>query len=131
MYDVSVVACKVVERADADSTDPDRADLGRADLDKVLGPLEGDDVRVAGLFGGGLSRQTEDGWTVDALPLTWPDERLVLCPPGQTMFWAPDGQADPICLPGSATSLVAYGFSPAGRSLVVATSSDVAIFHRP
>ena len=96
-----------------------------------VGPLEGDDVRVAGLFGGGLSRQTEDGWTVEALPLTWPDERLVLCPPSQTMFWAPEGQADPTHLPGSATSLVAYGFSPTGRTLIVATSSDVAIFHRP
>lgn len=107
------------------------ADRGRLEAEGI-GPLAGEAVRIAGAGGGGLSQQTGDGWAVERLPLSWPAEELILSPPGEDMLVqapaAGRGLAKLRVLP---SELRAYGFSPTGLSLVVATASDVEIFHRP
>ncbi|AJA10268.1 hypothetical protein SKP52_16980 [Sphingopyxis fribergensis] len=96
-----------------------------------IGPLEGQQIRVAGTSGGGLSHATEDGWLIELHPLSWPEEEFFLCPPGQTMLWNPPA-AEPelFKLRPLPSSLVAYGFSPTGKSFVIATSSDLEIYSR-
>lgn len=96
-----------------------------------IGPLVGQQIRVAGISGGGLSHATEDGWLIELHPLSWPEEEFFLCPPGQTMLWNPPAtEPELFKLRPLLSSLVAYGFSPTGRSLVIATSSDLEIYSR-
>ncbi|MFC0540336.1 hypothetical protein [Kutzneria chonburiensis] len=95
-----------------------------------LGPLAGTLVSIAGLFGGGLHRTTPDGWCLDVVAPEWPHERVLLSadgghcagPPGQT--WWHIFHADH-------SELRAAGFSPSGRTLAVATSSDLTLWCQP
>lgn len=48
-----------------------------------IGPLEGQRIAVAGLWGGGLPAFTPDGWWVSVVAPDWPDEGVVLVPPGR------------------------------------------------
>jgi hypothetical protein len=96
-----------------------------------IGPLDGINIRLAGGEGGGLTRGTFDGWGIELHPLSWPDEELFLCPPGQSMLWHPPKEEPTLFkLKPLPSTLVAYGFSPTGLSLVIATSSDIEIFRR-
>ena len=96
-----------------------------------IGPLHGQQIQVAGNSGGGLPRATEDGWLIELHPLSWPDEELFLCPPGQTMLWSPTGTEPQLFkIKPSASSLVTYGFSPTGKCMVIATSSGLEIYSR-
>jgi hypothetical protein len=105
-------------------------DAGSLEADGI-GPLEGQIVRVAGPEGGGLTRATTDGWGIELHPISWPEEELFLCPPGHTMLWEPPGSKPALIkLRPLPSTLVAYGFSPTGKSLVIATSSDVEIYGR-
>src|SRR5262245_35136746 len=47
-----------------------------------IGPLAGQTVRTSGLAGGGLAFMTRDGWAAERLTLDWPNESLLLVPPG-------------------------------------------------
>jgi hypothetical protein len=95
-----------------------------------IGVLAGTRVRIAGLFGGGLHATTDDGWTVAVVAPEWPGQRVIL---------SADGGADD-GLPGRTWwhvfnderhgELRAAGFSPSGRTMVVATASDVTLFCR-
>lgn len=124
-----VVACptgEVVARDDAEYY----ADPGSLEGEGI-GPLENELVRMAGISGGGLSRATSDGWSIELHPLSWPDEELIFCPPGQTMLWQAPGTDDGLFkLQPLPSPLVAFGFSPTGQTLVIATSSDLTIFYR-
>lgn len=96
-----------------------------------IGPIAGAKVRVGGLRGGGLSTNTADGWGLQRCPLAWPDDELILSPPGQTMLWTPKGQPMKLTkLSGFVTEVRAFGFSPTGGTFVIATASDLAIFAR-
>ncbi len=96
-----------------------------------IGPLEGMLIRTAGIAGGGLATSTHDGWIVERHPLAFPDAELFVGPPGQTMLWTQHGaQTRLYKLGGFVTDLRAFGFSPTGRSFIVATSSDVLIYTR-
>ena len=95
---------------------------------KGIGPLVGQHIRLAGLWGGGLRTMTPDGWKVHRAAPNWPDESAILCPPE-----APELYDDPI----QAVMLVkdvelgirAVGFSDSGQTLVVA-STDLFIWTR-
>lgn len=41
-----------------------------------ISPLDGQHIRMAGIYGGGLPRTTEDGWLIELHPLSWPQEEL-------------------------------------------------------
>ncbi len=124
-----VIDCRTGEKVARDDADY-YADSDTLEADGI-GPLEGQRIRVAGIHGGGLSHVTKDGWLIELHPLSWPEEEFFLCPPGQTMLWnRPDQQPALSKICPFPTSLVAYGFSPTGQSLVIATSSEVAIHSR-
>lgn len=94
-----------------------------------FGPLADTRVRIAGLFGGGLHTSTDDGWSVDVVVPGWPDERVLLSINGDiyrgtvgTHWWH--------IFDSNYSELRAAGFSASGRTLVVATSSDITLWHR-
>jgi hypothetical protein len=82
-----------------------------------IGPLDGVEVPVAGLWGGALPARTSDGWEVELLG----GERVVLR--------APDGQ-ERVVAEETVWEVRAVGFSPRGAALVVATTGDVTVFLR-
>ncbi|MCE3552394.1 hypothetical protein LWC33_13095 [Pseudonocardia sp. RS11V-5] len=86
-----------------------------------IGPLEGQRIAVAGLWGGGLRAFTPDGWWVTVIAPDWPEEGVVLVPPD-----APDPLEDPtasqLVVAGGYGPVRAAGFSDTGRTLVVATT---------
>lgn len=124
-----VVDCATGERLARDDGDY-WADRSALEADGI-GPLDEQRVRIAGAGGGGLSRQTEDGWAIELHPLSWPAEELILCPPGEDMLLQAPGAGRSLAkLRPFPSELRAFGFSPTGRSLVIATASDVEIFHR-
>lgn len=51
-----------------------------------FGPLEGKQVRLSGINGGGLPVWTKDGWSVERLPIDWPDESLLLLEPFSSIY---------------------------------------------
>ncbi|MGA5020868.1 hypothetical protein ACPCAA_26125 [Streptomyces griseoincarnatus] len=94
-----------------------------------LGPVEGVPVRIAGLFGGGPHRTTPDGWTLDVVAPDWPDHRVILSADGGGHRGEPGGSWWHIhhaCWSEFRTA----GFSPSGRTLAVATSSDLTLWTR-
>jgi hypothetical protein len=91
-----------------------------------VGPLAGQSIRLAGPWGGGLLRWTYDRWSIEQNPVSWPDDELFLCPPGEHLYQG-DNLTKIAVLP---SELRAFGFSPTGRCLVVATASDVTMFAR-
>jgi len=96
-----------------------------------IGPLAGKRVRMSGIYGGGLACRTADGWSIERHPLAWPDDELILSPPGQSMLWSPPEQPMKLTkLAGFTSEVRAFGFSPTGQSLVVATAADISIFGR-
>lgn len=110
--------------------DDDAFDAGNLTA-KGIGPIGGAKVRMGGLRGGGLPICTADGWGLQRRPLAWPDDELILSPPGQTMLWTPRGEPMQLTrLAGFVTEVRAFGFSPTGETLVIATASDLAIFRR-
>ncbi len=95
-----------------------------------LGPVAGTPVRIAGLFGGGLHRTTPDGWTLDVVSPEWPHHRVLLSADGGLNRETPGGTWWHI-LHSDYSELRTAGFSPSGRTLAVATSSDLTLWTRP
>jgi hypothetical protein len=95
-----------------------------------IGPLTGSQVRIAGLFGGGLHSTTEDGWTLDVVAPDWPHHRVLLSADGGLCRGAA-GEHWWHIFHANYSELRAAGFSPSGRTLVIATSSDITFFVRP
>ncbi|MFD9903351.1 hypothetical protein [Streptomyces sp. NPDC059063] len=94
-----------------------------------IGPVHGTPVRIAGLFGGGLHSTTSDGWTVDAVSPEWPHHRVVLAEDGGRHH-GPAGGTWWHVFHADYSELRATGFSPSGRTLAVATSSDLTLWTR-
>ncbi|WP_211589074.1 hypothetical protein [Allorhizocola rhizosphaerae] len=109
-------------RIRASTSRPDRPCPG-------IGPLADTRVRIAGLFGGALHTATDDGWTVDGVAPDWPNEHVALSLDGDIYrgtvgtHWWPIFDSD-------YSELRATGFSASGRTLLVATSSDITLWHR-
>ncbi|WP_037604549.1 hypothetical protein [Streptacidiphilus rugosus] len=95
-----------------------------------LGPLSGTRVRIAGLFGGGLHSTSGDGWSLDVVAPEWPHERVLLSTDGGFHRGEP-GTAWWHVFHSARSTLRAAGFSPSGRTLAVATSSDLSLWARP
>jgi hypothetical protein len=87
-----------------------------------FGPLAGQSIRIAGLFGGGLPLTTRDGWHLQAQARVWPTHSVFLT--------APSSQV-PVCIAeDGACELRAYGFSETCGSFIIATSCELAMFTR-
>lgn len=76
-----------------------------------------------------LSRVTADGWTVRVVTPDWPEERVVLEPPGDDVLSERHSE-ECVQIDTPTTELRAAGFSPDGSRLIVATSSDVRFWFR-
>ncbi|MEY9863669.1 hypothetical protein ABH935_009322 [Catenulispora sp. GAS73] len=95
-----------------------------------IGPLAGTSIRISGLFGGGLNTTSGDGWTVSVVSPDWPHHRILLSTdgglnrgPAEVNWWH--------IFHADYSELRAAGFSPSGRTLAVATSSDITLWNRP
>jgi hypothetical protein len=121
----SVVDCKTGERLARDRTEPDNLWYNERQLTaKGVGPLEGKTIRLAGLHGGGLPRGGEQGWSVEELAIDWPDISLMLVGPWQSIY----NESTQFTKLAVERELRAFGFSGTGRSLIVATSSEVTLY---
>ncbi|MGL5833021.1 MAG: hypothetical protein ACRC1Z_07280 [Waterburya sp.] len=95
-----------------------------------IGILSDHIIRMSGLFGGGLPNMTEDGWQIECVTLKWPEQMLILLPPSSNLYGSVTGHPDTMTKIFEDSSIRAYGFSYTGRSLIIATTSDVTIFTR-
>ncbi|WP_435281356.1 hypothetical protein [Streptomyces koelreuteriae] len=95
-----------------------------------LGPLAGTRVRIAGLFGGGLHTTTLDGWSVEVVSPAWPHHRVLLSKDGGMPHSGPHGERWWHIFDSDYSELRTVGFSPSGRTLAVATSSDLTLWTR-
>ncbi|WP_329114085.1 hypothetical protein [Streptomyces sp. NBC_01353] len=94
-----------------------------------LGPLAGTRVPIAGLYGGGLHATASGGWSVEAVGPDWPNERVLLSTGGGRHRGA-HGETWWHVFHSRWSELRAVGFSPSGRTLAVATSSDLTLWSR-
>jgi hypothetical protein len=95
-----------------------------------IGILSDREIRMAGLFGGGLPIITEDGWKLECVTLKWPEQMVILIPPSSDLYGSLTGHADIMTKIFENSCIRAYGFSYTGRSFIIATSSDVYVFAR-
>jgi hypothetical protein len=79
---------------------------------------------------GGLPCLTQDGWKLESVVLQWPEQMLLLVPPGADLYGSLSGHPDQMTKIFEDSCIRAYGFSYTGRSLAIATSSDVTLFAR-
>lgn len=87
-------------------------------------------MQIAGLFGGGLHTTTADGWTLEVVAPEWPHERVLLSTDGGLPHNTRHGQGWWHLFHAAHAELRAVGFSPTGRTLAVATSSDLTLWTR-
>jgi hypothetical protein len=93
-----------------------------------IGPVAGQQLRMAGLHGGGLRHMTEDGWKLEVKAERWPNHDIYLdvpFEPRNASRPAPTKVAD-----DDGCELRSHGFSETGRSFVVALSCTLMIFAR-
>ncbi|QGZ52697.1 hypothetical protein GPZ77_01875 [Streptomyces sp. QHH-9511] len=95
-----------------------------------LGPIAGSRIHVAGLYGGGLHTTTSDGWTLEVVNPAWPHDRVLLSTDGGLPHSGPYGERWWHIFHSTHSELRATGFSPSGRTLAVATSSDLVLWTR-
>jgi hypothetical protein len=95
-----------------------------------LGPIAGSRVHIAGLFGGGLHTTTDDGWTLESVAPDWPHHRVLLSADGGLPHSGPYGEQWWHIFHSTYSELRAFGFSPSGQTIAVATSSDVSLWTR-
>lgn len=95
-----------------------------------IGPITGQPIRTAGLYGGGLALTTADGWSLDAAVLTWPIPTLFLSPPGQSLYGRTFTGSPGTTKLGGDDTIRVFGFSPTGRSFIIGSSSDLIIYNR-
>ncbi|MBD1857982.1 hypothetical protein H6F69_20485 [Leptolyngbya sp. FACHB-1624] len=91
-----------------------------------IGILSDRIIRMAGLFGGGLPTITEDGWQLECVTLSFPEQMVILLPPNSYLYSKPNRMTKIY----EDADIRAYGFSYSGKSFVIATPSDVTIFAR-
>jgi hypothetical protein len=122
-----VFDCRTGERLARDDADY-LIDVQALEADGI-GPLAGSRVRVSGIHGGGLCRVTADGWKVEELMLDWPEPALLVEPPGTGALW-PGHETGVVKFQPDITEVRAWGFSPTGRSLVLAESGRLRVWRR-
>jgi len=95
-----------------------------------IGPLEDTDVGIAGRMGGGLSRATADGWSLELVTLEWPTQDILLVPPRAALFVCHEDDDARFSRIESHPEIHACGFSFSGASLVIAAGDELTIYHR-
>ena len=92
-----------------------------------IGPLEGQNIRVASWeSGGGLPKQTVDGWQIKVISF-WPNDTVILLPEKYFGFFTASVATK---LFGGEREIVAAGFSETGKSFIIAEPSALTIYAR-
>lgn len=92
-----------------------------------IGPLEGERVRVVGIWGGGLPNTTDDHWSVQSHGSTGGNVAVFLEPPESPQV----GLVEPILYKlYEWDPLIAYGFTSSGRTFVISCSNRLDIWTR-
>ncbi|MBV6697808.1 hypothetical protein KV557_11800 [Kitasatospora aureofaciens] len=112
-----------LEREYDPEDDPDGPDLSCPGL----GPVADVRIPVAGLWGGGLHSSAHGGWSVEVISPEWPSHRVLLT---HGPWDAGHGETWWHVFHASWSTFRAAGFSPSGRTLAVATSSDLTLWRR-
>jgi hypothetical protein len=86
-----------------------------------IGPLAGQRVPLAGLWGGGLRTMSPDGWVIHRAAPNWPLESAVLCPPHAKEI--EDEATATVLLKDLNPEIRAFGFSDSGNTLIVANTA--------
>ena len=95
-----------------------------------IGPLSDKFIRMSGLGGGGLPTNTNDGWGANRFTLEWPLESLILTPPGSWVYGILYDKPYEFTKVYEDSEVRSWGFSPTGKTLILATSSDLTIYGR-
>lgn len=95
-----------------------------------IGPLQGKKIRTSGLAGGGLPLGTSDGWHIELVTLEWPIKEVILVEPFSSLYGYRYGKPAIFYKICADYELRALGFSYTGKTLVIATPSDIVIFSR-
>ncbi|MEV7147721.1 hypothetical protein AB0O05_14640 [Streptomyces sp. NPDC093084] len=125
----AVTGEKIARDRDPDAEDDNR-DADPAEWCPGLGPVAGSQVRIAGLFGGGLHTTSGDGWKLEVVAPSWPNERVLLSRDGGLPHSGPHGEHWWHIFHSHYSELRAAGFSPSGQTFAVATSSDLSLWTR-
>lgn len=125
-----VFNCQTGEKVARDYDDGDWQDTMALEAEGI-GPLADQWIKTAGLHGGGLPIVATDGWTADDFVLDWPDHTLLLVHPGSWAYGDGFGKPANYTKVAVESELRAWGFSPTGRSLIIATSSYLTCWGRP
>ncbi len=120
----TVTGDRLARDSEPDSGWPDDNDL----TCQGIGPIAGRRVPMAGLAGGGLHTGSA-GWSVDVVSPDWPNDRVLLSS-GSPFVGGAHGETWWQIFHSNYSELRAAGFSPSGATLVVATSSDIALWTR-
>ena len=123
-----VIRCYDGAKVARDYNEDEGAWLDRPRLQaEGIGPLAGQQIRVAGSFiGGGLARMTDDGWSMHAAAPQWPNAVVWCEKPDEKgfyedgLFWKLWDWDEPF----------AYGFSENGKTAVIACSNSIEIWVR-
>ena len=94
-----------------------------------IGDLGDQRISIGGLHGGGLSNSTPDGWSCAEFVLVWPHHSVFLVQPWKSPY---ELEACTKLFDESeyGSEFRATGFSPTGRSFVLATSADLTVWGR-
>lgn len=96
-----------------------------------IGSYSNQKTCVSGIDGGGLPNQTYDGWKVDRFSLEFSFDVLLLSPPDSFgVYGILHDKSHDFNKIYEDSELRAWGFSPTGKTLIIADSSDLFIYGR-
>jgi len=86
-------------------------------------------IRMAGLQGGGLRTLTDDGWSLTLVHSSWPQGRLLLQEPNETLFSQEDFIRGKTVLAEEYEFRV-WGFSWTGQVMIWSNEVDIFVYRR-
>lgn len=114
-----------IARDDADNYEnPDSSEMTAPGIGKLAACV----ISVAGIHGGGLANGSADGWSLDVVQLPWPIH-VVFLTSGFKHFLDASAKVTKLCT-DEPCEFRAAGFSPTGKSFVIATSGELTIYSR-
>jgi hypothetical protein len=88
-------------------------------------------IQMCGLHGGALRTVTDDGWSIDAIPIYWPKYFFVLNHPNSSVFMSKLGRPVHISVLANDYQPRAFGFSWSGKTLIKSDGAGIYIWGRP
>jgi hypothetical protein len=92
-----------------------------------IGPIEGEEVTLSGLNGGGLPQTTSKGESLELVAPNWPEYDLIFCQNYKNAL-VPGHQSE--CSRIYTEHVRAFGFSWCGNYMVAACGSDLDLWKR-